>query len=64
MNVNYTLNGKTEIEESLKIGFLTKIEERNQISVEEYNDDTIVYCADDENNVILDDDGNILILDE
>nr|DAH29470.1 MAG TPA: tail protein [Bacteriophage sp.] len=64
MNVNYTLNGKTEIEESLKIGFLTKIEERNQISVEEYNDDTIVYCADDENNIILDDDGNILILDE
>ena len=56
MNVNYTLNGKTEIEESLKIGFITKIEERNQISVEEYNDDTIVYCADDENNVILDDD--------
>lgn len=26
MNVNYTLNGKTEIEESLKIGFLTKVE--------------------------------------
>ena len=64
MNVNYTLNGKTEIEESLKIGFLTKIEKANIISVESYQEDTsLVLCVDDDNNLLLSDDGDIYIFE-
>lgn len=62
MNVNYTLNGKTEIEESLKIGFLTKVEKANIISVESYQEDTsLVLCVDDDDNLLLSDDGDIYI---
>ena len=58
MNVNYTLNGKTEIEESLKIGFLTKVEKANIISVESYQEDaSLVLCVDDDDNLLLSDDG-------
>ena len=54
MNVNYTLNGKTEIEESLKIGFLTKVEKANIISVESYQEDaSLVLCVDDDDNLLL-----------
>jgi hypothetical protein len=64
MNVNYTLNGKTEIEESLKIGFLTKIEKANIISVESYQEDTsLVLCVDDDDNLLLSDDGDIYIFE-
>ncbi len=64
MNVNYTLNGKTEIEESLKIGFLTKVEKANIISVESYQEDTsLVLCVDDDNNLLLSDDGDIYIFE-
>ena len=64
MNVNYTLNGKTEIEESLKIGFLTKVEKANIISVESYQEDTsLVLCVDDDDNVLLSDDGDIYIFE-
>ena len=57
MNVNYTLNGKTEIEESLKIGFLTKVEKANIISVESYQEDaSLVLCVDDDDNLLLSDD--------
>lgn len=60
MNVNYTLNGKTEIEESLKIGFLTKVEKANIISVESYQEDaSLVLCVDDDDNLLLSDDGDI-----
>ena len=62
MNVNYTLNGKTEIEESLKIGFLTKVEKANIISVESYQEDaSLVLCVDDDDNLLLSDDGDIYI---
>lgn len=64
MNVNYTLNGKTEIEESLKIGFLTKVEKANIISVESYQEDTsLVLCVDDDDNLLLSDDGDIYIFE-
>lgn len=64
MNVNYTLNGKTEIEESLKIGFLTKVEKANIISVESYQDDaSLVLCVDDDDNLLLSDDGDIYIFE-
>ena len=64
MNVNYTLNGKTEIEESLKIGFLTKVEKANIISVENYQEDTsLVLCVDDDDNLLLSDDGDIYIFE-
>lgn len=64
MNVNYTLNGKTEIEESLKIGFLTKIEKANIISVESYQEVTsLVLCVDDDDNLLLSDDGDIYIFE-
>ncbi len=65
MNVNYTLNGKTEIEESLKIGFLTKVEKANIISVESYQEDTsLVLCVDDDDNLLLSDDGDIYIFEQ
>lgn len=64
MNVNYTLNGKTEIEESLKIGFLTKVEKANIISVESYQEDaSLVLCVDDDDNLLLSDDGDIYIFE-
>lgn len=64
MNVNYTLNGKTEIGESLKIGFLTKVEKANIISVESYQEDTsLVLCVDDDDNLLLSDDGDIYIFE-
>lgn len=64
MNVNYTLNGKTEIEESLKIGFLTKVEKANIISVESYQEDTsLVLYVDDDDNLLLSDDGDIYIFE-
>lgn len=64
MNVNYTLNCKTEIEESLKIGFLTKVEKANIISVENYQEDTsLVLCVDDDDNLLLSDDGDIYIFE-
>ena len=64
MNVNYTLNGKTEIEESLKIGFLTKVEKANIISVEIYQEDaSLVLCVDDDDNLLLSDDGDIYIFE-
>ncbi len=64
MNVNYTLNGKTEIAESLKIGFLTKVEKANIISVESYQEDTsLVLCVDDDDNLLLSDDGDIYIFE-
>ncbi len=64
MNVNYTLNGKTEIEESLKIGILTKVEKANIISVENYQEDTsLVLCVDDDDNLLLSDDGDIYIFE-
>lgn len=64
MNVNYTLNGKTEIEESLKIGFLTKVEKANIISVESYQEDTsLVLCVDDDDNLLFSDDGDIYIFE-
>lgn len=64
MNVNYTLNGKTEIEESLKIGFLTKVEKANIISVESYQEDaSLVLCVDDDDNLLLSDDGEIYIFE-
>ena len=64
MNVNYTLNGKTEIEEILKIGFLTKVEKANIISVESYQEDTsLVLCVDDDDNLLLSDDGDIYIFE-
>ena len=64
MNVNYTLNGKTEIEESLKIGFLTKVEKANIISVESYQEDaSLVLCVDDADNLLLSDDGDIYIFE-
>ena len=64
MNVNYTLNGKTEIEERLKIGFLTKVEKANIISVESYQEDTsLVLCIDDDDNLLLSDDGDIYIFE-
>ena len=65
MNVNYTLNGKTEIEESLKIGFLTKVEKANIISVESYQEDaSLVLCVDDDDNLLLSDDGDIYIFEQ
>ena len=64
MNVNYTLNGKTEIEESLKIGFLKKVEKANIISVESYQEDaSLVLCVDDDDNLLLSDDGDIYIFE-
>ena len=64
MNVNYTLNGKTELEESLKIGFLTKVEKANIISVESYQEDaSLVLCVDDDDNLLLSDDGDIYIFE-
>lgn len=64
MNVNYTLNGKTEIEESLRIGFLTKVEKANIISVESYQEDaSLVLCVDDDDNLLLSDDGDIYIFE-
>ncbi len=64
MNVNYTLNGKTEIEESLKIGFLTKVEKANIISFESYQEDaSLVLCVDDDDNLLLSDDGDIYIFE-
>ena len=64
MNVNYTLNGKTEIEESLKIGFLTKVEKANIISVESYQEyASLVLCVDDDDNLLLSDDGDIYIFE-
>lgn len=64
MNINYTLNGKTEIEESLKIGFLTKVEKANIISVESYQEDaSLVLCVDDDDNLLLSDDGDIYIFE-
>ena len=64
MDMNYTLNGKTEIEESLKIGFLTKVEKANIISVESYQEDTsLVLCVDDDDNLLLSDDGDIYIFE-
>lgn len=64
MNVNYTLNVKTEIEESLKIGFLTKVEKANIISVESYQEDaSLVLCVDDDDNLLLSDDGDIYIFE-
>ena len=64
MDVNYTLNGKTEIEESLKIGFLTKVEKANIISVESYQEDaSLVLCVDDDDNLLLSDDGDIYIFE-
>lgn len=64
MNINYTMNGESKIDENLKIGFLTKVEERNQINVEQYQEDTsLVFCADDDNNILLDENGNILLFE-
>lgn len=64
MNINYTMNGESKIDENLKIGFLTKVEERNQINVEQYQEDTsLIFCADDDNNILLDENGNILLFE-
>lgn len=62
MNIDYKLNAETKVNEELKVGIITKLEKRNEVSVEEYEEDaTLIFLVDENNNLFLDGDGNLLL---